>query len=123
MSAALFPTGVAARAYLKAVYKPNDAIISDYVIDEMRSVFARKFPDRLAAVDAFLVEASSALEVVSTPVHAAEGEESVRDAHDRPILRAARAARADVILSGDKDLPESGISSPRIVTASEFLAF
>lgn len=44
ISAALFSEGVASKAYFKAVSTPNDPIISDYVIDELMSVFRRKFP-------------------------------------------------------------------------------
>lgn len=40
---------------------------------------------------------------------------------DRPILRAAINAKADIILTGDKDFLESGIENPKILTASEFL--
>jgi predicted nucleic acid-binding protein len=36
-------------------------------------------------------------------------------------LRAARAASTDVLLTGDKDLLESGVESPRILTPREFL--
>lgn len=43
LSAALFPEGVAAAAYDRAVSAPNDAVVSGYVVDELRSVFARKF--------------------------------------------------------------------------------
>lgn len=45
----------------------------------------------------------------------------MRDVKDRPILRAAIAANADLILTGDKDFLESGIERPLSVTASEFL--
>lgn len=121
ISAALFPKGVASDAYFKAVSAPNDAIISDYVIDELRSVFRRKFPDRMGALDAFLAAISSAIEVVPTPSEAVVGEGAIRDSHDAPILRAARACRADVLLTGDKDLLESGVCEPRIVSARGFL--
>ena len=41
--------------------------------------------------------------------------------NDRPILRAAIYAKADVILTGDKDFLESGLVKPRIMTATEFV--
>ncbi|MBR1828208.1 MAG: putative toxin-antitoxin system toxin component, PIN family [Atopobiaceae bacterium] len=123
ISAALFPKGVAAEVYFKAVSAPNDAIVSDYVIDEMRSVFRRKFPDRMGALDAFLPAISSAMEVVLTPSGAVADEGEIRDPHDAPILRAAIAGGADVILTGDKDLLESGIERPRISSAGDFLKF
>ena len=41
--------------------------------------------------------------------------------NDRPILRAAIYANADILLTGDKDFLESGLQYPRIVTASDFV--
>ena len=51
-----------------------------------------------------------------------EAEQEIRDAADRPILRAAIASGVDVLLTGDKDFLESGIKQPKIITAAEFLA-
>ena len=41
--------------------------------------------------------------------------------NDRPILRAAIYAKADVILTGDKDFLEAGLMKPRIMTVTEFI--
>ena len=48
-------------------------------------------------------------------------ESEIRDAKDRPILRAAIKANVDAILTGDKDFLESGIEKPKIYTAREFI--
>ena len=61
------------------------------------------------------------LELVAVPVDEEESEQKIRDTNDRPILRAAIAARADVILTGDKDFLESGLEKPAIMTPAEFL--
>ena len=37
------------------------------------------------------------------------------------LISAAINANADIILTGDKDFLESGLSHPHIMTASEFL--
>ena len=47
---------------------------------------------------------------------------SIRDDNDRGIMRAAVASKVDVILTGDNDFLESGINSPKIMTAADFLA-
>jgi len=44
----------------------------------------------------------------------------VRDIFDRPILLAAIIANADVLITGDKDPLESGITHPSIITPAEF---
>jgi len=48
-------------------------------------------------------------------------EQKIRDLKDRPILRAARNAGADLLLTGDRDFLESDITSPRIISAADFL--
>ncbi len=48
-------------------------------------------------------------------------ETQIRDVNDRPILRAAIKAKADVLLTGDKDFLESKVKSPAIMTPAEFL--
>ena len=50
-------------------------------------------------------------------------ETQIRDVNDRPILRAAIEAKADVLLTGDKDFLESGVTDPAIMTPAEFLKY
>ena len=54
ISAALFPNGTAAKAYVKAVTYPNKGIVCDWSIDELRRVFNRKFPKRGDSLNQFL---------------------------------------------------------------------
>lgn len=62
------------------------------------------------------------LEVVHTPAEPAAQESLIRDINDRPILRAAICAHADILLTGDKDFLESGICHPSAISAASFLA-
>ena len=48
-------------------------------------------------------------------------ETQIRDVNDCPILRAAIEAKADVLLTGDKDFLESGVKNPAVMTPAEFL--
>ena len=48
-------------------------------------------------------------------------ESLIRDVKDRPILRAAIEAQADVLLTGDKDFLESGVEHPAIMIPAEFV--
>ena len=41
----------------------------------------------------------------------------------RPILRAAIINQIDVLITGDKEFLESGLTSPRIMTATAFMEF
>ncbi len=90
-------------------------------MDELKRIFNKKFPNRLAALDKFLSTALLTLELVPTPSDELVTETLIRDVKDRPILRAAIEARADVLLTGDKDFLESGVEHPAIMTPAEFV--
>lgn len=123
ISAALFPDSVPAKAYTKAMTPPHEALVCDYSLDEMRRVFNRKFPRRLHDFERFLSNLTLAVGIVRTPeqTESVEKENAIRDVNDRPILRAAVFARAEAIITGDKDFLESGIATPQSLTATEFL--
>ena len=125
ISAALFPNSVPAQAFMKAVTPPHNAVVCDYTIDEMRRVYNRKFPHKISDFERFLSMVALSVEIISTPPEetegSAEGEKQIRDLDDRPIYRAALAAKVDAILTGDKDFLESGITSPKMLTAAVFV--
>ena len=58
---------------------------------------------------------------MSVPDSELTEETQIRDVKDRPILRAAIKAKADILLTGDKDFLESGVENPVIMTPAEFL--
>lgn len=121
ISAALSANGVPYQAYVKAAPYPNHGLICEQNVDEMKRIFNKKFSKRLAALDKFLSIALLTLELVPIPTDENTSESQVRDADDRPILRAAIAAKADILLTGDKDFLESGLENPTIMTPAEFL--
>lgn len=121
ISASLNIESTSYKAYVKAVTYPNQGIVCDQNIEELRRIYNRKFPHKIEALERFLALALTILEVVPTPVDNSADEKLVRDISDRPILRAAIAAKADILLTGDKDFLESGIINPKIMTAAEFL--
>ena len=121
ISAALSANGVPYRTYVKAASYPNHGLICEQNVDEMKRIFNKKFPKRLAALDKFLSIALLTLELVPIPTDENLSEAHIRDAKDRPILRAAIEADADVLLTGDKDFLESGLKNPRIITPAQFL--
>lgn len=123
VSAALFPKSIPAQAYMKAVTPPFTAVVCDYSMDEFRKVFNAKFPHRIQDYERFSSTILLAVEIISTP--SAEDrisdESNIRDIHDRPILRAAVAAKTGILITGDKDFLESNVKNPKIMTAAEFL--
>ena len=121
ISAALFPNGNTAKAFFKAMMPPYEPIVCDYIVDELHRKFQEKFSEKQTELEAFLFLALSFIEIVKTPEDAIEAESKVRDVKDRPILRAALDAHADLFLTGDKDFLESSITDPRITGIAEFL--
>ena len=121
ISSALSASGTPFKAFVKAVSAPNQGIICEQNIVELRRIFNRKFPDKIKALDSFLAMSMLTIRVVPTPDTAYEIENKVRDVADRPILRAAINADADVILTGDKDLLEAELIRPVALTPSQFL--
>lgn len=123
ISAALSANGTPFQAYVKAASYPNHGLICEQNVDEMKRIFNKKFPNRLAALDKFLSVALLTLKLVPVPTDENVSETQIRDVNDRPILRAAIEAKADVLLTGDKDFLESGVKNPAIMTPAEFLKY
>ena len=123
ISAALNANSVPYQAYVKAVTYPNHGLICEQNVDEMKRIFNKKFPNRLAALDRFLSVALLTMELVPIPTDEDIAELKIRDVKDRPILRAAMEAGADVLLTGDKDFLESGLEWPAIMTPAEFVGY
>lgn len=121
ISAALNSKGVPYQAFLKAVTYPNKAIICEQNLVEIKNVFQRKFPDKLKLLEQFLTLALQVIELVPIPYGVNNNEILIRDIADRPILRSAICAKADIVLTGDKDFLESDIRNPKMMTASQFL--
>ena len=65
--------------------------------------------------------ALSVITVIPVPSNPHSDEDLIRDVDDRPILRAAIKANVDIIVTGDKDFLESGLTTPQIMTAAEFI--
>ena len=121
VSAIYSPNSVPHQAYKKAVESPYQGLICTFSLEELRRVFIRKLPQRIPQLERFIAETISVVEIVPIPPTIHADEDKIRDINDRPILRAAINARADILLTGDKDFLESGLLTPRMMTAAEFL--
>ena len=123
ISAALNINSVPFQAYVKAASYPNHGLICEQNVDEMKRIFNKKFPNRISSLDKFLSTALLILELVPIPTSENTSELQIRDVNDRPILRAAIEAKADILLTGDKDFLESGVENPLIMTPTDLINF
>ena len=103
---------------LRSVVAEHELIVGEVVLTELRRVLAAKFRlpvERIDEVESFL----RTYEVVAKP-HAMDPV-VVRDPADRWVLANARAATADILVTGDADLlAVAATAGLRIVTPREF---
>ena len=121
ISAAFSKNSVPHQAYKKAVEPPYQGLICEQSLEELRRVFNRKFPDKIPAFERFITAMLSVVAVVPVPPLPYISEKEIRDLNDRPILRAAIKAKAEIIITGDKDFLESNVKHPKILTPAEFV--
>jgi putative PIN family toxin of toxin-antitoxin system len=115
------PTGTPFQAFRKASEPPYTLVLCDQIIDEIRRIFNRKFPHKISDMERFLAIAHYDLITLDAGDIASSDEATIRDINDRPILRAARKADVNIIVTGDKDFLESMVTYPDIITAAQFL--
>ena len=123
VSASLNIKSISGMAYTKSLYSPFYPITSNYVLDELKSVYARKFPHKWDELNYFLGTIITNIEIVKVPEEKYDEEQLIRDMKDQPVFRAAKISKADILLSGDKDFTDSVIKNPKIMTPRDFLEF
>ena len=85
----------------------------------MKSVFQRKFPEKLDALNYFIVTMMVQINVVKVPEE--KSKYKIRDEKDESILRTALYHNVDIILTGDKDFDDLEMNKPKVITPSEYL--
>lgn len=120
-SSILHPGSTPDLAFQKALTFPNICFTSRYCIEELNRKFIRKFPKMEDDLNVFLNNLFIDVHIVFESDIVNELEELIRDPKDRPVIRAAIECGSSIIITGDKDLLESGITNPEIISASEFL--
>ena len=119
ISAIFFPTDQT-RDFVRDVSTKHSIVLCDYVIKELRLVVERKFPDKAAALERFLMELP--FDLVYTPKFLPVGDyPSVRDKKDAPILATAILEEVDLFITGDKDFLVLKTETPQIITIREYL--
>lgn len=108
------------RELAKKLTDSHQIVICDYVIEELRLVTDRKFPEKKRFIDQFFMELP--FELVYTPkTLKLEDFPTMRDMKDSPILATAILENIDIFVTGDKDFLDLEVDIPQIFTMTEFL--
>lgn len=108
------------REFAKRLTDSHQIVVCDYVIEELRLVTERKFPEKRKFLDRFFLELP--FELVYTPKVLDLNEfPEMRDTKDSPILATVIMEGIDVLVTGDKDFLVLDVELPEIVTMVEFL--
>ena len=109
------------RELARRLTESHQIVVCDYVIEELRLVTERKFPDKKEnSLDRFFMELP--FELVYTPKELDLNEfPEMRDVKDSPILATAIMEGIDVFLTGDKDFLVLDVETPEILTMKDFL--
>ncbi|MCL1844993.1 MAG: putative toxin-antitoxin system toxin component, PIN family [Defluviitaleaceae bacterium] len=105
-------------AVIDYIVSQHELVLSSYVVDELKDVISRKFPEKSSALDEFLTTLSFTL--AYSPEQTPPGLFEIRDVDDAPILYTAILEGVDVLITGDKDFDDVEVEMPKIMKISEF---
>lgn len=118
ISALLFP-GSKINAMMNCIFTQHQLVLSSYVVDELKRVEKRKFPQKENAINKLLMLMS--FEYVYTPNDIEGGLFDIRDEKDYPVLYTAIIEDVDVLITGDKEFSDIDIERPEIMTPTDFI--
>lgn len=120
ISALLFP-GSKVDSLMNCIFTKHQLVLSSYVVEELKNVVKRKFPNKEQVINKLLVTMS--YEFVYTPSDLEEGLFDIRDIKDYPVLYTAIIEDVDILITEDKDFKGIDIEKPEIMTPTEFVEY
>lgn len=97
----------------------HQLVLSSYIVEELKEVVRRKFPDKIGITDTLLAKMN--YEFVYTPDILDKTLFEIRDAKDYPVLYTAILEDVDILVTGDSDFNDVNVEKPEILTPSEFV--
>lgn len=101
------------------IWEEHQMVLCSFVVDELKAVITRKFPQKIKVIDRLLVQMS--YDFVYTPEEMETSLFQIRDTKDYPVLYTAIIEDVDILITGDKDFSDIEIEKPEILTPSEFI--
>lgn len=105
---------------IERIFVEHQLVLSSYVVEELKDVVKRKFPNKVGAVDRLLSKMN--FEYVYTPDILDRTLFEIRDVKDYPVLYTAILEDVDVLITGDYDFSDVDIEKPEILTPAEFMS-
>ena len=118
ISALLF-SSAKMNAMMNCIFTQHQLVLSSYVVDELKNVVKRKFPNKEAAINKLLVMMS--FEYAYTPSEIEADLFDIRDVKDYPVLYTAIIEDVDILITGDKDFSDIDIEKPEIMSPAQFM--
>ncbi len=97
----------------------HQLVLSSYIVEELKDVVKRKFPNKVRVVDTLLAKMN--YEYVYTPDILDETLFEIRDVKDYPVLYTAILEDVDILVTGDSDFSDVKVEKPEILTPAEFV--
>lgn len=119
LSVILFPSAVTS-SFREIIEQNHSVFLCDYVLEELRLVTMRKFPQRLASLNRFFRDFPFTF-LYAPREWNEDTVPEIRDMKDSPILATAVLENIDVFVTGDKDFLVVDTERPRIMTMAEFI--
>ena len=104
---------------MECIFTEHQLVLSSYIVEELKNVVRRKFPNKVGTVDTLLAKMN--YEYVYTPDILDETLFEIRDVKDYPILYTAILEDVDILVTGDSDFSNVDVEKPEILTPTEFV--
>lgn len=104
---------------MECIFREHRLVLSSYIVEELKDVVKRKFPDKVGVVDTLLAKMN--YEYVYTPDKLDDTLFEIRDIKDYPVLYTAIFEEVDILVTGDDDFSDVEIAMPQILTPAEFV--
>jgi len=104
---------------MECIFIEHQLVLSSYIVEELKDVVKRKFPNKIGIVDTLLAKMN--YEYVYTPDILNETLFEIRDVKDYPVLYTAILEDVDILVTGDGDFSDVDVEKPEILTPAEFV--
>lgn len=104
---------------MECIFTEHQLVLSSYIVEELKDVVRRKFPNKVGVVDTLLAKMN--YEYVYTPDILDETLFEIRDVKDYPVLYTAILEDVDILVTGDSDFSDVDVDKPEILTPAEFV--